>query len=245
MAPGILANGDMGTSNGISLHRSSGRKLNPQDDLSFDPKLKPKTYHIEGTRPDSKVLFLDVNILDSTGADPYKGDVYIEGERIVYVGKVPKMEELRKNSKVRVINGRGRTLMSGLGDAHTHLTWNNGALDKLGDVGVEEHTLMTARSAQCYLDSGYTMCFGAASAKDRLDCVIRDYINAGNIPGPRYLANGKEMAVRNGELAAGITTFADGPLEMREVIRHHKDIGVDQIKLSMSGEEVSITRTSP
>lgn len=241
MAPGILVNGDMETSNGFSGHRLSGRKLNPQDDLHFDQKLKPKTYHIEGTRPDSKLLFLDVNILDSTGVDPYHGDVYIEGERIVSVGTVPRAEELRKDSRVRVINGHGRTLMSGLGDAHTHFTWNNGALDKLGEVGVEEHTLMTARSAQCYLDSGYTMCFGAASAKDRLDCVIRDYINAGDIPGPRYLANGKEMAVRNGELAAGITTFADGPLEMREVIRHHKDIGVDQVKLSMSGEEVSIS----
>jgi hypothetical protein len=39
-------------------------------------------------------------------------------------------------------------------------------------------------------------CFGAASAKDRLDVVIRDAINAGDIPGPRYLANGKEMARR-------------------------------------------------
>ena len=82
-------------------------------------------------------------------------------------------------------------------------------------------------------------CFGAASAKERLDVVVRDWINAGNIPGPRYLANGKEMAVRDGELVVGITAFADGPLEMREVIRHHIDLGVDQIKLSMSGEEVS------
>ncbi len=100
-------------------------------------------------------------------------------------------------------------------------------------------------------------CFGAASAKDRLDVVIRDAINAGDIPGPRYLANGKEMARRvtlvhgalmegadadvfqDGELVAGITAYADGPNEMREVIRHHIDLGVDQIKLSMSGEEVS------
>jgi len=64
-------------------------------------------------------------------------------------------------------------------------------------------------------------------------------MNAGDIPGPRYLANGKEMARRDGELVAGITAFADGPDEMREVIRHHVDIGVDNIKLSMSGEEVS------
>lgn len=30
-----------------------------------------------------------------------------------------------------------------------------------------------------------------------------------------------------------------GPLEMREIIRNHARIGVDQIKLSMSGEEAS------
>jgi imidazolonepropionase-like amidohydrolase len=189
-------------------------------------------------------LFLDVNILDSTGAEPYRGDVYIEGERIVHVGSVPNVGAIQLDPKVRVIQGRGRTLMSGLGDAHTHFTWNEGDLGALGGLGVEEHTLLTARAAQTYLDSGYTMCFGAASAKERLDCVIRDAINAGQIPGPRYLANGKEMARRDGELVEGITAFADGPLEMREVIRHHIGIGVDTIKLSISGEEICETRSA-
>lgn len=74
------------------------------------------------------------------------------------------------------------------------------------------------------------------------------------MPGPRYLANAREIARRGGELAAEITAFADGtsskfrkrqwrlyvlgPLEMREIIRSHAKIGVDQIKLSMSGEDV-------
>lgn len=121
------------------------------------------------------------------------------GERIKYVGEVPNVESLAKDTKVRTVQGKGRTLMSGLGDAHTHFSWNNGDLGKLGDLGVEEHTLLTARSAQCYIDSGYTMCYGAASAKERLDCVIRDAINDGHLPGPRYLANGKEIAVPDGE----------------------------------------------
>lgn len=47
--------------------------------------------------------------------------------------------------------------MSGLGDAHTHLSWNGGDLDRLGELSIEEHVLLTARSARCYLDSGYTM----------------------------------------------------------------------------------------
>lgn len=107
--------------------------------------------------------------------------------------------------------------MPGLGDSHAHFTWNGGDLDRLGDLGVEEHTLLTARSAECFLDSGYTMCFGAASAKKRLDVVIRDAINAGDIPGPRFLANGQEMARTDGELVGSITAYADGPEQMREV----------------------------
>ena len=151
---------------------------------------------------------------------------------------MPNVEELKSQTGVRVFNGKGRTLMSGLGDGHTHFSWNGGDLDQLGSLGVEEHTLLTMRSAQCFLDSGYTMCFGAASAKERLDVVIRNAINAGDIPGPRYLANGKEMARHGGELVGGITAYADGPEEMRKVIKHHVDIGVDNIKLSMSGESV-------
>jgi imidazolonepropionase-like amidohydrolase len=49
---------------------------------------------------------------------------------------------------------------------------------------------------------------------------------------------------RDNELSAGITAYADGPLEMREVIRHHADIGVDQIKLSMSGEAICEARSA-
>jgi hypothetical protein len=36
-------------------------------------------------------------------------------------------------------------------------------------VDAEEHTLFAARSARTFLDCGYTMCHGAASAKQRLE----------------------------------------------------------------------------
>lgn len=240
MAPPVAVDASGRMLNGFSDHKID--TMNPHDLVQFDKSLTPKKYEIKGTDPNSKVLFLDVNIIDSTGADPFHGDVFIEGERIKWVGNVPNKDLLKKDPKVRVIEGRGRTFMSGLGDAHVHFSWNEGDLGKLGELGVEEHTLLTARSAQTYIDSGYTMCFGAASAKERLDCVIRDWINDGKIPGPRYLANGKEMAVPDGELVPGITAFASGPLEMRETIRHHIKIGVDQIKLSMSGEQITETR---
>jgi hypothetical protein len=147
------------TKTGISGKPYAGppRNIKSIDAIKFDASLQPKNYRILGTHPESQILFTDVNILDSTGRDPYRGDVLIEGEKITKVGVVPNAEELKKNPKVRVFHGKGRTLMSGLGDAHTHLTWNGGDLNRLGDLQVEEHVLLTARSAQCYIDSGYTM----------------------------------------------------------------------------------------
>ena len=86
------------------------------------------------------------------------------------------------------------------------------------------------------------MCVGAASAKQRLDVVIRDAINAGEIPGPRYLANGKEIASTGGALVAGISNFVDGVDEMRKTVRMLIGVGVDLIKLIMSGEEITGTQ---
>jgi hypothetical protein len=145
------------TSTTSEAHHGPPRNIETINAINFDQSLQPKDYKMLGTHPDSKILFTDVSILDSTGRDPYRGDVLIEGEKITKVGVVPNAEELKKDPKVRVFQGRGRTLMSGLGDAHTHFTWNGGDLNRLGDLEVEEHVLLTARSAQCFIDSGYTM----------------------------------------------------------------------------------------
>ena len=145
------------TSTTGEAYQGTARNIANIDAIKFDKSLQPKKYELLGTHPESKILFTNVNILDSTGHDPYPGDVLIEGEKITNVGIVPNAEELKKDLKVRVFQGRGRTLMSGLGDAHTHFTWNGGDLNRLGDLQVEEHVLLTARSAQCYIDSGYTM----------------------------------------------------------------------------------------
>jgi imidazolonepropionase-like amidohydrolase len=114
-------------------------------------------------------------------------------------------------------------------------------LDGLADLPVEEHTLFSMRSARTFLDCGYTSCVGAASAKQRLDLVIRNAIQAGDIAGPRYLANGKEMAPNDGALIVGITEFIETPDEARKAVQRYAEEGLDSIKLSMSGEEITET----
>lgn len=47
--------------------------------LKWEDHLQPKRHEISGTNPESKILFLDVNILDSSGREPFRGDVLIEG----------------------------------------------------------------------------------------------------------------------------------------------------------------------
>ncbi|RSL41091.1 hypothetical protein CEP53_012969 [Fusarium sp. AF-6] len=167
-------------------------------------------------------------------------------EKIAAVGQIPNKAELERDPLVRVFEGRGRTLMSCLGDGHTHFTWNGGDLNRLGELDVEEHVLLTIKSAQCFLDSGYTICFRAAAAKDRLDVVVRDAINTGDIPGPQYLANAREIAKpERGLIVAGITWFADGPQEMCDAIKYNVEtIGVDNVKLSISGEEITDIRSA-
>lgn len=61
-------------------YQGSPRNIKPINDIQWDASLQPKHYDICGTDPDSKILFLNVNILDSTGTEPYTGDVLIEGE---------------------------------------------------------------------------------------------------------------------------------------------------------------------
>ena len=62
-------------------YQGSPRNVQSINAIQCDQSLEPKHYEIRGTDPEAKILFLDVKILDSTGAEPYKGNVLIEGEQ--------------------------------------------------------------------------------------------------------------------------------------------------------------------
>ena len=99
-----------------------------------------------------------------------------------------------------MIDGAGATLMPGMCEAHTHFSWNDAATlwRRSRRMPLEEHVLWCAKVAKRYLEAGFTSCVGAACAKPRLDVVIRNAINAGQIPGPRYLAASQEITVPGG-----------------------------------------------
>lgn len=210
-------------------------EMNPVNGLPFyRPTPADITIHNHKAGDKAKILFINVNIFDSTGADPYQGNVLIEGQRIKSVGTF----DVKPDADTTVIDGHGtKTLMSGLCDSHTHLSWINAStMHGLTEKPIEEHMLHTAHYAKMYLDHGYTMCFGAASAHPRLDIAIKNTIREGLTPGPRTLSNCNEIATTGGAIVQSISRTADGPDEMRKVVREFIALGADNIKLNMTGD---------
>ena len=107
----------------------------------------------------TRTAFTNVRIFDGTGADTYLGDVLVEGKRIVQVTRLP---ERVSTDDARVIDGRGRFLMPGMTEAHTHFSWNDQpSLAAIQFMPPEEHMLWCVRVAKRYLDMGWTSAIGA------------------------------------------------------------------------------------
>jgi imidazolonepropionase-like amidohydrolase len=190
-------------------------------------------------------LFTNVRILDGTGQNaPYSGSVLVSGNRIRQVGR---STAPIAPGTATVIDAAGATLMPGMCEAHTHFSWNDAAtLGAIQTMPLEEHVLWSAKVAKRYLEAGFTSCLGAACAKPRLDVVIRNAIESGQIPGPRYLAASQEITVPGGlgdEMLPHLPfpDFSFGQVvnsadDMRRVVRMFLKYGVDSIKLNLSGD---------
>jgi imidazolonepropionase-like amidohydrolase len=189
-----------------------------------------------------RILLSNVNVLDCTGAMPYAGTVLVDGERIAQVwraGAGPRVDDAQN------IDGRGATLMPGLIEPHSHITFTDCAQSvDMGFIPVEEHLLIALRNARTMLEAGFTSCFSAAAAKRRLDIALRNAIDAGQFPGPRTLAASPEMTVTGGLgdvrlphlYRENFAVILDGADAFRRFAREMCRDGVDTLKINVSGD---------
>jgi imidazolonepropionase-like amidohydrolase len=190
----------------------------------------------------ARLLFTDVLVLDCTGAPPFRGQVLLDGERIQEVwreGAAPRVADAQR------VDGKGATLMPGLIEPHAHLTFTDCAQSvEMGFIPVEEHLLIALENARSMLEAGFTSCFSAASAKKRLDIVLRNAIDAGRFPGPRLLAASPEMTVTGGLgdvrlphlYRENFAVMLDGADQFRQFAREMCRDGADVLKLNVSGD---------
>jgi imidazolonepropionase-like amidohydrolase len=187
----------------------------------------------------ANLLFTNALIFDGTGAARFPGEVRIEGDRIVAVARG---DERLPREGADLIDCAGRTLMPGLVDGHSHLTWPTSVekvINSMAPLPIEQHVLVTAQNARITIDHGFTSAYSAGSLGERIEPVLRDMIAAGALPGPRLRASALEKGMEGvlGVPAGHDPTHERGIPELVAYVHAMKALGCDTIKFLLSSDE--------
>ena len=181
--------------------------------------------------------------------DPLSGKVVanpvieIQEDRIVSVESAAAVPD-----QAQVIDLGNATLLPGLADLHTHLTWNP------TDLGYSSLALSTSDEAiRGVVNARKTLMAGFTAARNLgatgyADVALRNAINAGEIPGPRLQVSGQMLGATGGHCDNNMLPFeyqvsaggvADGPWAMRQKVRENHKYGADVIKFCATGGTTS------
>jgi imidazolonepropionase-like amidohydrolase len=170
--------------------------------------------------------------------------IVIEGGKILSVGP---MSAAKLSGNEQRIELGSATLLPGLIDAHTHLTFNpQFGYDSLA-ISVPREALIGAKNARVTLEAGFTTVRNVG-ADGYADVALRDAINAGDVPGPRMLVSGPALSITGGhcdndllpyEYHATADGVADGVEAVRHKVREVIKYGADLIKVCATGGVLS------
>lgn len=179
-----------------------------------------------------------------TGQMVANATILIEGERITAVGP-----NVAVPAGAEVVDLKNMTILPGLIDSHTHLTFSPGIGGVTGiTISVPRQTLIGARNARTTLLAGFTTVRNVG-AHGYSDIALRDAINAGDVPGPRIVASGPALGITGGHCddnylpwefhhrADGVADGVENVMgKTREVIKY----GANVIKFCSTGGVLSL-----
>ncbi len=198
----------------------------------------------------SKGYVLKGKVIDGSLNPPIeKGAVVLEGERIAWVGGQKDLPAAYQSAGHEVIDLPGRTIMPGLVDGHTHISFGESRSEEENALytTAEFRTAKGLYYARKILQAGVTSAFDAATTY-AVALAVRDAIKTGMFPGPRYTVSGRqitnhqgledsfpsEVAFPVGQAAILVKTKDD----LVEAVRLQVKDGVDAIKVSGSNDNL-------
>jgi imidazolonepropionase-like amidohydrolase len=171
--------------------------------------------------------------------------IVIEGDRITQVAS---SSEVKTAAGDTTIDLPDATLLPGLIDAHTHLTFELSSLGYQGlAISTAREALHGARNARLTLEAGFTTVRNLG-AKDYADIALRDAINEGDAIGPRIIASGPALGITGGHCDENLLPpafhhggegVADGVEAVQHKVREVIKYGADVIKVCATGGVLS------
>ena len=179
-------------------------------------------------------------VIDGTGAAPAPGaTVILDGKVINQVGR-----NLPIPDGAQVIDLKGKTLLPGFTDAHTHMGGSvslerPGAVSRFASYDYAEHR-------EAALNWGVTALRSAGDFTPDI-LTFRDDVNAGKLRSPRILASGRFLQAKGGHplstvysddpvIAENACVLIDDDTDIDAEVGKLCDLGVDWIKVMVSDD---------
>ena len=180
-----------------------------------------------------KFVLTGATLIDGNGGEPLtNAAVYVEGERIAWVGPAADLPAAAQDCEQ--IDVSGKWLLPGLIDAHIHICYNGEeSVFALLEKHRDELVLEAVDICKRVLSQGVTT-VRDVGGEQYIEMALRNAINRGFIQGPRMKLSGRVISMTGGH-AHFIAREADGPDEMRKAAREQIKAGADIVKLMATG----------
>jgi imidazolonepropionase-like amidohydrolase len=138
--------------------------------------------------------------------------------------------------------------MPGMVAGHAHLSYPDFDAYDLFNLDMRQSPIhlavLAARNAETTLKAGFTAAASAGSLH-QIDRMLKDFVRAGVVCGPRLMACGQDIVTTGGGLdikpswwelgMQGLPLIVDGPIEVRRAVRLQAKEGNDFIKIYPEG----------
>ncbi|MBC7898238.1 MAG: amidohydrolase family protein [Cytophagaceae bacterium] len=209
------------------------RWLGAGQQVSDDPRRVPESPAPKG--PDGVTVLRGGRIFDGTGAPARPGTLVLQRNKVLQVLEASSTNWPRD---ARVIDVTGKTVMPGLIDLHTHLSYIEPPISTDENPTDPDAALRAAERLRFFIESGITSVRDVASVGN-VPFVLKRWVARNAIPGPRVFAAGQLLTARGGHGADGTLVKVDGsviertgPLEWRLAVRDLFARGADVIKVA-------------